>query len=88
METREIAIVITEPVLTNNVGLLLPDDGFHEALRRLTRETGTLLAYDETHTQVVGPGGLTRMWDLHPDVVTVGKSLAGRHPDGRLRHDP
>lgn len=82
LETREIAIVITEPVLTNNVGLLLPDDGFHEELRRLTRETGTLLAYDETHTQVVGPGGLTRMWDLHPDVVTVGKSLAGGIPMG------
>ncbi|HEY6566199.1 MAG TPA: transaminase [Actinomycetota bacterium] len=82
LETREIAVVITEPVLTNNVGLLLPDDGFHEELRRVTRETDTLLAYDETHTQVVGPGGLTRMWDLHPDIVTVGKSLAGGIPMG------
>ena len=33
---------------------------FHAELRAMTRETGTLLAYDETHTQVVGPGGLTR----------------------------
>ncbi len=88
LETREIAIVVTEPVMTNNVGLLLPDDGFHEELRRLTRETGTLLAYDETHTQVVGPGGLTRMWDLHPDVVTVGKSLAGGVPMGAYGMTP
>jgi glutamate-1-semialdehyde 2,1-aminomutase len=82
LESREIAIVMTEPVLTNAVGLLVPDPGFHEALRAATRETGTLLSYDETHTQVVGPGGLTAMWDLEPDVITVGKSIAGGVPLG------
>ncbi len=61
---RDIAVVLSEPAITNNIGLLLPDDGFHAALRRLTRETGTLLALDETHTQVVGPGGLVRQWNL------------------------
>ena len=45
LERRDIAIVLTEPAITNNIGLLLPDEGFHAALRRLTRETGTLLAY-------------------------------------------
>ena len=53
--------------------------------RRTPRDdarTGTLLAYDETHTQVVGPGGLTRMWGLEPDIVSVGKSLAGGIPMG------
>jgi glutamate-1-semialdehyde aminotransferase len=80
--SREVAIVITEPVLTNNVGLLLPDDGFHDGLRAATRETGTLLAYDETHTQVVGAGGLTMRWGLAPDVVTIGKSIAGGVPLG------
>ena len=44
LERRDIALVLTEPAITNNIGLLLPDDGFHAALRRLTRETGTLLA--------------------------------------------
>jgi glutamate-1-semialdehyde 2,1-aminomutase len=78
----EVAVVITEPALTNNVGLLLPDDGFHEGLRAVTRRTGTLLAYDETHTQVVGPGGLTRRWALAPDFVTVGKSIAAGIPLG------
>ena len=58
LETREIAIVLTEPVLTNEIGLQLPVEDFHAELRAITRETGTLLAYDETHTQVVGPGGL------------------------------
>ncbi len=82
LEPRDVAIVITEPALTNNVGLLLPDPGFHDALRAITRETGTVLAYDETHTQVVGPGGLTAMWDLDPDVVTIGKSIAGGVPLG------
>jgi glutamate-1-semialdehyde 2,1-aminomutase len=74
--------VITEPALTNNVGLLMPDDGFHDGLRDVTRRTGTLLAYDETHTQVVGPGGLTRRWGLTPDFVTVGKSIAAGIPLG------
>ncbi|MEI7742324.1 MAG: transaminase [Chloroflexota bacterium] len=79
---RDIAIVLTEAAITNNIGLLLPDDGFHEALRRLSRDAGTLLAIDETHTQVVGPGGLTRRWGLAPDMVTAGKSIAGGLPFG------
>ena len=82
LERRDIAIVLTEPAITNNIGLLLADDGFHAALRRLTHETGTLLAYDETHTQVVGPGGLVRQWGLEPDLVTIGKSIAGGLPFG------
>ena len=69
-------------MLTNSVGLLVPEPGFHEALRAATREAGTLLCYDETHTQVVGPGGLTSMWSLEPDVVTIGKSIAGGVPLG------
>ena len=82
LEGREVAIVLAEPALTNNVGLILPEPGFHEALHSLTRETGTLLALDETHTQVVGAGGLTRLWGLDPDLVTIGKSIAGGVPFG------
>ena len=76
LEPRDVAIVITEPTITNNVGLLQPEPGFHDALRAITRETGTVLLLDETHTHVVGPGGLTRMWSLQPDMVTIGKSIA------------
>lgn len=88
LETREVAIVITEPALTNELGLQLPIDGFHDGLRAITRETGTLLAYDETHTQVVGAGGLTRTWALSPDIVTIGKSIAGGVPLGAYGMTP
>ena len=77
-----IALVLTEPALTNNFGLIMPQDGFHAELRRLTRTTGTLLALDETHTQVVGPGGLTVAWGLEPDLLTAGKSIAAGVPFG------
>jgi glutamate-1-semialdehyde 2,1-aminomutase len=82
LEQRDVAIVLTEPAITNNIGLLLPEPGFHDELRRITRYTGTLLAIDETHTQVVGPGGLTAQLGLRPDLVTIGKSIAGGLPFG------
>jgi glutamate-1-semialdehyde 2,1-aminomutase len=85
---RQIAVLMTEPALTNNVGLQLPDEGFHKALRDLTRSTGTLLAYDETHTHVVGSGGLCRKWSLEPDLVTVGKSIAAGIPMGAYGMTP
>jgi glutamate-1-semialdehyde aminotransferase len=80
LEPGDVAIVVTEPAITNNVGLLMPGDGWHEDIRAITRETGTLLAYDETHTQVVGAGGLTAMWNLKPDIITIGKSIASGVP--------
>ncbi len=79
---RDVAVVLTEPAMTNNVVLIQPVDGFHEALRAAATETGTLLAYDETHTLVSGPGGLVRRWALQPDIVSVGKSIAGGIPMG------
>jgi glutamate-1-semialdehyde 2,1-aminomutase len=82
LERLDVAMVLTEPAITNNIGLLLPEPGFHDELRRVTRATGTLLAIDETHTQVVGPGGLTAQWGLRPDFVTIGKSIAGGLPFG------
>ena len=82
LERKDVALVLTEPALTNNFGLILPDPGFHIRLRQLTHATGTLLAIDETHTQVVGAGGLTALWGLDPDLVTAGKSIAGGVPFG------
>jgi glutamate-1-semialdehyde aminotransferase len=76
---RDVAVVLTEPALTN-VGIVHPDPGFHDALRSLTRETGTLLAIDETHTICCGPGGFTQAHGLEPDVVTIGKPIAGGIP--------
>jgi glutamate-1-semialdehyde 2,1-aminomutase len=79
---RDVAIVMTEPALTNNLGLQLPEPGFHAALRAETRGSGTVLAYDETHTLITGPGGRTAGWALEPDIVTLGKSMAGGIPFG------
>ncbi len=77
----DVAVLITEPALTN-IGIVLPEPGFLDALRRICDETGTLLLIDETHTLSAGPGGCTQAWGLRPDVVTLGKSIAGGLPIG------
>ena len=77
----DVAAVLTEPALTN-IGIVLPEPGFLEGVRRLCDETGTLLVVDETHTFSAGPGGATRRWGLRPDAVTIGKSLGGGVPCG------
>jgi glutamate-1-semialdehyde 2,1-aminomutase len=82
LEPGDVALVLTEPAMTNTIHLLLPEPGWHEELRRLTRRYGTLLAIDETHTHVVGPGGATALWQLQPDVITIGKAVAGGLPMG------
>ena len=76
---RDVACVITEPVLTNSC-MVLPDPGFHAALRRLTKKAGTLLLIDETHTISTGPGGYTRAHRLEPDLFVLGKPVAGGVP--------
>ncbi len=88
LRTGEIACVLAEPALTN-IGIVLPDPGYLDALRRLTRETGTLLVIDETHTLCAGPGGYTAAHGLEPDLLTVGKPIAGGVPAGAdgMTHD-
>jgi len=75
----DVACVLAEPAMTN-IGIVLPEPGFHEALRALTRRHGTLLVNDETHTISAGPGGCTRAWGLEPDFVTIGKPIASGIP--------
>src|SRR5207247_10596603 len=75
----DIACVLAEPAMTN-IGIILPEPGYHEALRALTEEHGALLAIDETHTLCAGPGGYTRAHGLEPDFVTLGKPIAGGVP--------
>jgi glutamate-1-semialdehyde 2,1-aminomutase len=75
----DVALVLTEPALTN-IGIVHPEPGFHDALRELTRRHGTLLAIDETHTICCGPGGYTGAHGLEPDIVTIGKPIAGGIP--------
>jgi glutamate-1-semialdehyde 2,1-aminomutase len=77
----DVAAVLAEPALTN-IGIVLPEPGFHEALREATRRHGTLLMIDETHTFSAGWGGATSAWGLEPDIFTIGKSLGGGVPCG------
>ena len=79
LAARDVACVITEPVLTNSA-MVLPEPGFHDALRRLTRDAGTLLLIDETHTISTGPGGYKSRYGLAPDFFVLGKPIAGGVP--------
>ncbi len=78
---RSIACVLAEPAMTN-MGIVLPQPGYHQALRELTRRHGTLLVIDETHTFSAGPGGCTQAWNLEPDIVTIGKAIGSGVPSG------
>ncbi|HEX6663091.1 MAG TPA: aspartate aminotransferase family protein [Gaiellaceae bacterium] len=75
----DVACVLAEPALTN-IGIVLPEPGFHAALRDATREAGTLLIVDETHTICAGPGGYTAAHGLEPDLLTIGKPIGGGIP--------
>ena len=73
------ALCLFEPALTN-IGIVLPEPGYHDAVRELCTRTGTLLLIDETHTISAGPGGATQAWGLQPDIVTIGKTLGAGIP--------
>lgn len=77
----DVACVLAEPAMTN-IGIVLPDEGYHVALRELTRRYGALLIIDETHTLCAGPGGYTRAHELEPDLLTIGKAIGGGVPCG------
>lgn len=75
-----------DPTLTSKVvefnDIVLPERGFHQALRDVTRRTGTVLMIDETHTMSMGPGGFTAAEGLEPDVLTIGKPIGSGVPAG------
>ena len=75
----DVAVCMFEPALTN-IGIVLPEPGYHEAVRALCTKYGTLLLIDETHTISAGPGGCTKAWGLQPDIVTIGKTLGAGIP--------
>ena len=78
----EIAAVIVEPV-AGNMGVVPPQPGFLEGLRRLTRESGALLIFDEVMTGFrVHPGGAQALYGIQPDLTTLGKVIGGGLPVG------
>lgn len=81
LANNDVAAVLIEPALTN-IGIVLPEPGYLEGVRKLTRKYDTLLIIDETHTFSAGPGGMTKRDDLDPDLLIIGKSIAGGIPTG------
>ncbi len=77
----DVAAILMEPAMTN-IGIVLPDDGYLKAVEVLAKKYGTVLIIDETHTISVGPGGMTALHGLKPDILTIGKAIAGGIPTG------
>ncbi|MEI6216817.1 MAG: transaminase [Actinomycetes bacterium] len=77
----DVAAILMEPAMTN-IGIVLPDESYLDEVRKLATKYGTLLIIDETHTISVGPGGMTAMFNLKPDFLTIGKAIAGGIPTG------
>lgn len=79
---NEIAAIIVEPVAAN-MGLVLPQTGFLEALRRLTGQYGSLLIFDEVMTGFrVALGGMQERASITPDLTCLGKIIGGGLPVG------
>ncbi len=82
VHAEQVACVILEPA-AGNMGLVLPDDGFLDGLRQLTREHGTLLIFDEVITGFrVEYGGMQTRYGIDPDLTTLGKIIGGGLPVG------
>jgi glutamate-1-semialdehyde 2,1-aminomutase len=77
----DVAAILMEPAMTN-VGIVLPQSGYLEAVQDLAKKYGVILIIDETHTISVGPGGMTADRSLKPDFLTIGKAIAGGIPTG------
>ena len=77
----DVAAVLMEPALTN-IGIVLPEPGYLQAVRELTRKYDALLIIDETHTFSAGYGGMTKRDGLEPDLFVIGKAIAGGIPTG------
>jgi glutamate-1-semialdehyde 2,1-aminomutase len=77
---KKIAAVIVEPVV-GNMGLVKPLPGFLEALRKLTRQSGALLIFDEVMTGFrVARGGAQKFYGIKPDLTCLGKVIGGGLP--------
>ncbi|MET0146602.1 MAG: aspartate aminotransferase family protein [Ilumatobacteraceae bacterium] len=82
LATGEVACFIVEPVM-ENIGICLPQPGYLEAVREITRRHGTLLIFDEVKTGITaGFSGATGHFGVVPDLVTLAKSIGGGFPVG------
>jgi glutamate-1-semialdehyde 2,1-aminomutase len=79
LASGEVACVLMEPALTN-IGIVLPQPGYLEGVRRLTKQYGVILILDETHTICAGPQGASRLWGIDADMLVIGKTIGGGIP--------
>jgi glutamate-1-semialdehyde 2,1-aminomutase len=83
-EDRLPACLIMEPAMMN-IGIVLPEPGYLEGVRELTKRFGVLLIFDEVKTGLtVAPGGGTEYWGVKPDLVALAKCLGGGIPCGAI----
>ncbi len=81
LQKCDVAAILMEPAMTN-VGIVLPDEDYLNAVGELAKKYGAVWIIDETHTISVGPGGMTKQLGLTPDILTIGKSIGGGIPTG------
>jgi glutamate-1-semialdehyde 2,1-aminomutase len=83
-EGRPPACVIMEPAMMN-LGVILPEAGYLEAVRELTRRLGVLLIFDEVKTGLcIAAGGAVERFGVSPDLVTLAKALGGGLSTGAI----
>src|ERR671917_766602 len=83
-EGRKPACVIMEAAMMN-LGIVLPEPGYLEAVREITQRHGIVLIFDEVKTGLcIAPGGATDRWGVTPDMVTLAKALGGGVPTGAI----
>ena len=83
-EGRLPACLIMEAAMMN-IGVVLPEPGYLEAVREETRRRGVVLIFDEVKTGLtVAPGGATERYGIRPDLVTLAKTLGGGLPSGAV----
>jgi len=84
LRTEEFAGVIAEPV-AGNMGVILPEKGFLEGLREISRTYGTVLIFDEVITGFrLGLSGAQGLFKVTPDLTTLGKIIGGGLPVGAV----
>ena len=79
----ELACVLVDP-MPNRAGLAPADQAYLEALRKVTREVGALLIFDEVITFRLGYRGAQGIWNIDPDLTTLGKIIGGGFPVGAI----
>jgi glutamate-1-semialdehyde 2,1-aminomutase len=80
---KELACVLVDP-MPNRAGLAPADKNYLDALRRVTREIGAVLIFDEVITFRLGYRGAQGLWGIDPDLTTLGKIMGGGFPVGAV----